>query len=145
VTEFGDCHECRSWKGCPGKEWYHYGEIRWCPQQSFWLLKYADILHTGQWPVPDATAPGGMRGQAVKEAAYTKVVLAIAEIDRRLKRTGWRGRLLAEECKNRDKMIYLSDDARDALYYVAGWSPKKMSFQQWLAARHYRLKRRVTQ
>jgi len=135
-----DCRKCRSWKGCPGKEWYHYGEIRWCAQQSFWLLKYADILHGGQWPVPDATAPGGMRGRTVTGAAFTKVALIIAEVDRRLKKTEWRGRLLAEECKNREKMHYLSDDAKDALYYVAGWSLKERDFSDWLKDRKYHRK-----
>jgi len=140
VSEFGDCRKCRDWKGCPGKEWFGYQEIKWCPQQVFWILKFADILHEGHWPVPDATAPGGMRGKSVTEAAFAKVALVIAELDTRLSKTNWRGRLLTEECKNRDRMDYLSNDAKDALYYVVGWRRKDRSFSVWLKDRTYHKK-----
>lgn len=131
------------WKGCPGKEWFDFGEIRWCPQQNFWLLKYADILHAGEWPTPDVTVAGGMRGMKVTEAAYVKVVIAIGEVDDRLKKTGWRGRLLAEECKNKEMMDDLSNDAKDALYYVAGWRRKETDFNDWRKKRRYRVHQKV--
>jgi len=138
VSEHEDCRKCRDWKGCPGKEWFGYHEIRWCVQQVFWILKYADILHEGQWPAPDATAPGGMRGKSVTEAAFAKVVLVIAELDSRLSKTGWRGRLLAEECKNREMMMFLSNDAKDALYYVVGRGRRELPFNDWRKQRNYR-------
>ena len=137
MSEHEDCRRCRDWKGCPGKEWFGYHEIRWCPQQVFWLLKYADILHTGEWPVPDATVAGGMRGKSITEAAFVKVILVIAELDSRLSKTSWRGRLLAEECKNREMMVFLSNDAKDALYYVVGWRRKDRNFSGWLKDRRY--------
>lgn len=138
-----DCRSCKMWKGCKGKAWYDFGEIHWCPQQNFWLLKYADILHQGEWPTPDATAPGGMSGKPVSGAAFTRVVLVIAELDMRLSKTGWRGRLLAEECKNRYEMDDLSHDAKDALYYVAGWRRKEMDFNEWRKKRRYRVHQKV--
>ena len=79
----------------------------------------------------------------VTEAAYVKVAIAIGEVDDRLKKTGWRGRLLAEECKNREKMEYLSDDAKDALYYVAGWYRRRMEFDDWRKKRRYRVHQKV--
>lgn len=146
MSEFG-CRKCRDWKRCPGsgmdteQMWFNYQDISWCAQQVVWLLKYADIIHAGQWPVTDTTVAGGMRGKTMStEAAFTKVVLTIAEVDQRLSKTGWRGRLLAEEAKNREKMDYLSDDAKDALYYVAGWNPRNRSFSDWRKGRKYHQK-----
>ena len=143
MGEHDDCRKCRDWKDCPGKEGFGYHEIRWCPQQNFWLLKYADILHDGQWPVPDATAPGGMRGQNMTGAAFARVVLVIAELDSRLSKTGWRGRLLAEECKNEEVMKLLSNDAKDALYYATGWVRRKVGFNEWRKKRRYRVHQKV--
>jgi len=100
-------------------------------------LKYADILHTGEWPVPDATVAGGMRGKSITEAAFVRVILVIAELDSRLSKTSWRGRLLAEECKNREMMVFLSNEAKDALYYVVGWRRKDRNFSGWLKDRRY--------
>jgi hypothetical protein len=71
------------------------------------------------------------------EALFAKAILIIAELDQRLARTGLRGELLAEQCVNREKMDYLGDNARDALYYVAGWRRKPRSFSQWLSDRKY--------
>jgi hypothetical protein len=136
-----DCQRCKSWKGCPGKDWYGFHEIHWCVQQVFWLLKFADTLRAGQWVTPDATADLSVRGKGIStEASFTKAVLVIAELDYRLKKTGWKGKLLAEEAKNREKMMYLSDDAKDALYYVAGWKRKDRNFSEWLKDRRYHQK-----
>ena len=133
-----ECRECKEWKGCPGKEWYHYGEICWCPQQVFWLLKFEEIIHQGEWPAPDATAPGGMSGKTLTEAAFVKVILIIAELDCRIEQAGWRGKVLVGECYKLEKMMYLSDDAKDALYYVAGWKRKDTNFSQWRRQKRYR-------
>lgn len=128
----GDCRHCKDWRGCLGKDWYSFSEIRWCVQQVFWLLKYADILRQGLWPIPDERAEVGLKsGGMSTEARFTKAILVIAELDKRLTKTGWRGQLLAEQVINREKMMYLSDDAKDALYYVSGWRRKGMPFYQW--------------
>jgi len=73
----------------------------------------------------------------IAEARFARAVLVIAELDKRLVRTGLRGELLAEQCINRERMDYLSDNAKDALYYVSGWSRNPRSFAQWLADRKY--------
>ena len=136
-----DCRKCRDWRGCLGKAWYSYADIAWCREQVFWLLKHAEELSAGQWPTPDATADPPVRGKAMStEAPFTKAIRIIAEVQYRLARTGWRGRLLVEQCINREKMLYLDDDAKDALYYVSGWSRKDRDFNAWLRDRKYHRK-----
>lgn len=135
------CLKCTDYRQCPltdkEKESFEYWQIHWCPQQSFWLLKYANMIHEGQWPVADNTALSGMSGKVLTEAAFTKAALLIAELDWRLVKTGWRGRLLAEQAINREKMLYLDDDARDALYYISGRSRKDRSFGEWRKDKRY--------
>ena len=137
------CLICTDYRQCPltdkEKESFEYWQIHWCSQQNFWLLKYAELIHKGQWPVADATAPGGMSGKVLTEAAFAKAARLIAELDYRLAKTGWRGRLLAEQCVNREKMLYLDDDAEDALDYISGRGRKNRDFWEWRKdRRHYR-------
>jgi len=77
------------------------------------------------------------------EAKFVKPETVIAEIETRLERTGWRGKLLQEECINREKMMYLSDEAKAALYYVSGWKRKQMDFRSWRKQRRHRVKQAV--
>jgi len=73
------CLICTDYRQCPltekEKESFEYWQIRWCSQQNFWLLKYAELIHKGQWPVADATAPEGMSGKVLTEAASAKASL----------------------------------------------------------------------
>lgn len=130
-----DCRHCKGWAGCPGNDWYSFGQIRWCPQQVFWILKHAYILEAGNWP----DQPREGKSQVVPHEGYfVKAALVLAQVKYRLKWTGWRGRLLAEEAINREKMLYLSGDAKSALYYISGGKPRKRKFGAWLADRDYR-------
>ena len=138
-----DCRRCKDWRGCPGKEWYSYSEVRWCAQQTFWLLKYAETLRQGIWPIPEMIVPFGSRPSISTEAAFTRACEVIAELDKRLETTGWRGRLLQEECVNREKIMYLSDDARSALYYVSGWRRKDSPFLVWRRMKSYRKRNKM--
>lgn len=139
MNSIGDCRDCKGWRKCPGKEWYSFGEMRWCPQQIFWVLKHVDTLDAGQWPQATSTETAETKAQRVKSEAYfVKAVIILGQVRYRLKWTGWRGKLLAEESINRDKMLYLSGDAKDALYYVAGSKPKGRRFSLWLADRRYK-------
>jgi len=141
MANISECGECQDWRGCPGHDWYGYHEIRWCPQQIFWILKYEFYFHAGEWPTADATADPEAHHRVVRsEAAFVKAAVVIAEIDARLAGTGWRGRLLVEESYKREKMLYLSDDAKSALYYVAGPSRKTRGFGVWRKDREYRRK-----
>lgn len=146
MSEFRPCNECKDWDNCllteDEKDWFGYHHIRYCPQQVFWLLKYDDIIRGHRWPVADDTALGGMGGQTLSEATFTKVSRILAELDGRLEKTGDKGDILREQCKNRDRVQYLSDKAKDALYYVVGDNPKSTSFVDWLRIRRFRYENR---
>ena len=133
------CRSCKGWKDCPdaGRDWFSYGEIRWCPYQVFFLLKWAEYLEIGIWPTPESTCESPKKTIS-KDAQYVNAAVVMAELRCRLEKTGLKGSLLAEECKNREKMLYLSDSAKDALYYVAGWRRKDTNFTTWLAVKRYK-------
>lgn len=138
MTDIGDCYQCKGWRNCPGKSWYSFGEIRWCPQQNFWILKHAYELESGIYPDRSGSDQREARsGNITHEPEFVKSTLLIAQVRIRLKVTGWRGRLLAEECINREKLLYLSDDAKAALYYVAGSKPNPRKFSDWMKDRDY--------
>ena len=122
------------------KDWFGYQDIRFCPQHVFWLLKYERIIRGKRWPVPDNTTLGGMGGQVLSEATFTKVSLILAELYARLASAGTKGELLSSQCKEleRDKLQYLDDKVKDVLYYVAGDKRKQTSFNDWLKVRRYR-------
>jgi len=133
------CRSCKGWKDCqdPGRDWFSYGAIRWCPYQVFFLLKWAEYLEIGIWPTPESTCESPKKTIS-KDAQYVNAAVVMAELRCRLGKTGLKGSLLAEECKNREKMLYLSDSAKDALYYVAGWRRKDTNFTTWLAVKRYK-------
>lgn len=135
------CRDCKRWQDCPDpdSDWYSYGQIRWCIYQVFWMLKYSEYLRIGIWPTPESTCETPKRTLS-KDAQYVNACVIIAELDYRLEKTGLKGRLLEEECQNREKMLYLSDSAKDALYYVSGWRRKARNFSQWLKDRRYHQK-----
>jgi hypothetical protein len=136
----GDCRNCRDWRGCDhdGK-FFTYADIQWCALQNFWLLKFANILEGGDWPTPEIIADLAIRGKKAKtDADFVKSVLAIGEVNKRLTQTGWRGRLLAEQCINRETLFDLDYDVRQCLYYVSGWKRRDTDFNVWRAMSRYR-------
>jgi len=143
MSDFRPCRECKDWNNCllteGEKDWFGYQDLRFCPQHIYWLLRYEHILRGRKWPEPDETI-GGMSGKTITEATFAKVSLLLAEIYSRLDSCGWKGKLLSAECKDheRDKMEYLSRDAKDALYYVAGDNRKDTPFSVWVRMKRYR-------
>lgn len=133
------CRDCHSWKDCPAPErgWYSYGEVRWCVYQVFWILKWEEYFDIGIWPTPESTVEAPKRTLS-KDAQYVNSMIIIGELRVRLEKTGLKGKLLREECQNREKMLYLSDPAKEALWYCAGWRRKGMSFRDWLKQRKHR-------
>jgi len=137
----GDCRHCKDWRGCSGKEWYSYSDICWCAQQNFWLVKYGKILEGGDWPTAEIVADPSIRGKRVKnDAKFVRAILAIGEVNKRLTQTGWRGRLLIEQCINRETILDLDYDVRETLYYISGWNRKERDFTAWRKDRRYRQK-----
>ena len=142
VSDFRPCRECRDWRTCllteTEKDWFdHIDCWRLCPLHVFFLLRYESVLRGHRWPVVDENT-GGMTNRVVSDAVFTKASLLLAELYQRLDRTGLKGELLAEQCKVRDKVEYLSDNAKDALFYVSGDKRKLMSFVDWLRKRRER-------
>ena len=133
------CRECKRWKDCPTPdlEWYSYGDIRWCPYQVFFLLRYEEYLSVGIWPTPESTCEAPKKTIS-HDAHYVNSMIVMAELHSRLEKTGLKGALLREQCKLREKVLYLSDPAKDALYYCTGWRRKATDFTTWLAIRRYK-------
>ena len=142
MSDFRPCRECKSWRQCllteSEKEFFNASDCwRFCPLHIFFLFRYEDVLRGHQWPVVDENT-GGMTNRAVSEAGFVKASLLLAELYQRIERTGLKGELLIEQCKVREKVEYLSDNAKDALFYVSGDKRKTMSFVDWLRKRRER-------
>lgn len=132
-----DCRKCKDYRDCPGKPWFHYGEIRFCPFQILWIIEYSETLRTS-WPLaPDGSShvdlPQVKTGYK-SEAYYTKPAGILGEVNRRLARAGTHGKLLRAEVL---AGLDLSQESKDALMYCKGWRRKRMSYQRWLRNRRY--------
>lgn len=132
------CRDCKRWKGCPGKDWYHYGEIRWCPQQVIWILQHADIFRAGYW-VARGEESGGSR-QLKIEAYFVKAGIAISEIEARLESVLNQGELLITQVEDGRTLGDLSPGAYEILMYVKGRNRKIEDFNTWKRKRDYRHK-----
>jgi len=133
------CRDCKDYRECIGKEWFHFGEIRWCPYQVIFILANADTLRAGHWPQdPDRVDDNAGQKRIKTEGAFTKSILILAEVETRLKRTGIHGKLLVAQVEAGREFSNLDPDARAALMYVKGFKRKRMSFGAWKKARkHY--------
>lgn len=133
-----DCRKCKDYRGCPGKPWFHYGEIRFCPYQVTFIIENEAVLRAGSWPAnPDgySSVEPKVRTGYKSEAYFTKPVGILAEVNYRLKRCGTDGKLLRAEVL---AGLELSQESKDALMYCKGNRRKRMSYQRWLRARRYR-------
>jgi hypothetical protein len=146
-----DCQKCKRYKGCPGKwysytengrrveeEWYHYGEIRWCPQQDIWILDHAELLRSGQWVFRHEESGESRRLSA--EAYFVQAGIAIAELDERLESTPNKGELLLTQIEDGRTLGNLSPGAYEILMYIKGKPRKPQDFSVWKAKRDYRQK-----
>lgn len=135
-----DCRKCKSYKDCPGKPWFHYGEIRWCPWQVLWVIEYSVTLLAGKWP-PNPEGSGyidpGIKTGYGSEGYYVKPVGILGEVEYRLKRCGVDGKLLRAEVL---AGLELSQESKSALYYCKGWRRKRISYGEWRRKRKWRAK-----
>lgn len=134
-----DCFTCKSPKGCIGKLWYYYAEIKFCVPQVIWIIFHSDTFLEGSWPPNpevssyiDPKIQTGFRD----EAYFAKPEEMIGEVEARLKTTGVSGEALIGEVRQGLGLDQLSRPARDALFYVRGWRRKRQSFSQWMAERN---------
>ena len=133
--ETGDCQDCRDYRPCIGKDWYHYGEIRWCPYQCIWILQNSSTLESGEWPDQVDYSTG--QRQRREEASYVKPILILAELRARLQRTGVYGELLETQIEDGRSYSNLSKNAKAVLMYVKGRKRKRMSFKKWLRDKYH--------
>ena len=124
-----DCRRCDRWKGCLGKDWYHYGDIRWCPLQVIWILQNAETLRAGLWLSPPDDSAG--KAQINTEAYFVKAGIAITEVQDRLDRTPSKGEILLTQVEDGRSLSNLSDGARVILMYVKGFRRKRIGFRRW--------------
>lgn len=124
-----DCRKCKRWKGCPGQDWYHYGEIRWCPRQILWILQHAETLRAGEWPLQHEES--GESRQIHSEAYFVKAGIAISELDKRMETVPNKGELLITQAEDGRTLETLSPGARAILMYVKGKPRKSIDFKRW--------------
>lgn len=130
------------WKGCPGQDWYDYGDIRWCPRQVIWILQNANGLEAGIWPEQFKIHSR----QISVEAYFVKAKLIIAEVKHRLELTDNQGELLITQVENGRSLedsptsSGLSQGAYEILMYVKGWRRKSTDFHAWQRKRKYNMK-----
>ena len=131
-----DCCSCKMWKGCPGKDWYDYGDIRWCPLQDIWILQNAASLDAGIYPEQYK----GHSRQLRAEGYFAKAKIIIGELRQRLELTDNHGELLITQVEDGRTMQNLSEGAWAILMYVKGWRRKSMDFRAWQRKRRYNKK-----
>jgi hypothetical protein len=140
---FRRCQTCRIWPGCAGFAWYQPGEIesQFCFNMIFWIIRNAEDLSIGVYPA-DPVPTGYTGGSAPRFSAGAKFQKANdihGEFDRRLKRTGDKGKVLVHEVNvlGAESFYQLSLSAREAIGYCAGRNAKRRTFAQWLADKDY--------
>ena len=140
-----ECKACKDYRECDGlKEWFHFGEIRWCVWQVIFILANADTLRAGRWPQDPDKADDNSGQRSIKtEATFTKPILILAELEERLRRTGICGKLLVAQVEAGREFNTLDYEAKSALLYIKGWRRKKEGFSAWKKRRNYRQKRHL--
>ena len=142
MTEPRDCRNCRDYRGCAGKDWFNYAEIRWCVYQVLWIITHKETLQSGRWPKdPYGSAddnPG--RRNTASEASFVKPEVVLAELEARLARTHNWGELLITQIEDGRSILSLSDGAMEILRYVSGFRRKALSFSRWQRQKRYRRK-----
>ncbi len=139
MTEPGNCRSCKDYRECIGKDWFHFGELRWCVFQVIWVLQNAETLRDGRWPKnPETLSDDNSGGRNIKtEATFAKPVLILAEVESRLERTRLHGELLIAQIEAGRDYSTISGNARAALMYIKGLNRKKSGFKKWLRDVYY--------
>lgn len=153
VNARGKTYRCRDWDGCEGRDWYSLHDNCYCRLQTLWIIEncidyVGDKYVSSGWPEEEKSKTGyddvKVQHSQPSTAGFTRPIAEIAEVIKRLERTGKDGRLLLVEIKNAELRLrrgsYVqeySKDARNALNYIIGWKRKHRSYRQWLADRDY--------
>ncbi len=142
--EKNPCQVCRDYRKCVyggRKDWYHYGEIKYCSYQVLWIIEIAGTIGFDTWP-PNPGSSGymdpGIKAGYASEAYFVKPGVVLADVEARLKECGTDGKLLRAEVVAR---MDLSDESKSALAYCSGKRIKRMSYQRWCRHRRYQGRR----
>ena len=140
MTTSGDCRNCKDYRGCIGKAFFSFPEIRWCPLQCVWLLQQKETLRSGRWPKdPYSSSDDNPRsGNTATEASFVKPGIVIAELEERLRSVGRQSELLICQVEDGRSFSNLSSGAREVLMYAKGFRRKIMTFGEWRKQWRYR-------
>ena len=127
-----DCTQCKS--HCKRRDWFPYGEIRFCRVQMIFLIEHIVELGEGSWPAnPDSSSyvDSPIRSRQFNADAYfTKPTEMVAEVMTRLNRTEDGSCLMEEIHSGLTERYLLSPKARKALNYISGWRRRKESYKK---------------
>jgi len=104
----------------------------------------SEILRGGRWPLnPQVSGyiDSSIKTGYASEAYYTKPVEILAELERRLKRTGLAGKLLRSEIKAGETIDSMEPEAKSALLYVKGLDEKAQAYSDWKKQARHRTKK----
>jgi hypothetical protein len=134
--------------------WTSYGDFHYSPAQIRWLVDNEDFFMTGCWPPEPAgeyltdrwdkherrwvdwIGMGGMpddcqRKLSMKcEAGYCKAKEIYQDVMSRIEAADTHGKLLLAQL--RAGYMSLDEEAFNALKYVCGAKPKKISYEKWV-------------
>jgi len=125
-------------------------DIRYCPFQIIWIIEMFIVYRSGKleimresWP-PEHVETGyddtpNVQKSRPAHAPFEHPMQIVGDVRSRLSRTGDDGKFLVVEV-NAGEYTF-SQQAKDALYYCAGWKRKRMSYARWKSDRHYAGKR----
>jgi len=133
-----DCYRCKKPKNCVGKEFYSYGEIRFCRTQMFWIIEHIGELGEGEWPNEGSSYVDlPITSNTFSDEAYfTKPEEIVAEVMGRLGRTGEDGVTLVEDIQSGIRRYEdLKSVAKRALNYISGLRRRKTSYSEWKSHR----------
>lgn len=137
-----ECNKCRTpedKRNCGGKDFYNYGEIRFCVWQVQWIISQFLGLDNGEiyikifdWP-PDPSGKSDTtfdpRSRRVNtEAAFCKPMEIVGEVAWRLMRLGRLGERLVSAILSGNE---LDNEMQSALIYVSGWRRREILYYQW--------------
>ncbi len=123
-----DCDKCPRICSLTWCAWLEPCEIRYCPEQSRWLLERIETLQSGHYPQRPADHVG-KRGSRNENAPFVSAVELSAELKHRLERTGTDGKLLLAQV--RAQYHHLDYEAWRALVYMSGRRRKHMDYRKW--------------
>ena len=108
-----DCRTCRDYRGCIGKDFYTYTDIRFCPLQCIWILEHRATLKGGEWPRDPYMSDDNQSSKRIQtEAPFVKPEVIIGELEARLKRCGSEVMPLIIKCRCGQEFEITSSDIK---------------------------------